>query len=188
MIVGADCSNHPIFEGNSLFKKSADILLGCFLGVMATPINACTTGVIFDCDLTPSGHLSLCLHNKMVTMDLVADGKKIVASEPLATADYQPWNGIGSTDSAVVTFEADGRKFDVATGRDTMDEATRELWSVSVWQDTDDDHGSECTNTFAADVLTTLWDQKMLIEQCWSRSEWVWKPRDQCADEHECAC
>ena len=167
---------------------SCSFAVAVAFAVSANTTDACTTGVIFDCDLKPSGHLSLCLHNKMVTMDLVADGKKIVASEPLATADYQPWNGIGSTDSAVVTFEADGRKFDVATGRDTMDEATRELWSVSVWQDTDDDHGSECTNTFSADVLTTLWDQKMLIEQCWSRSEWVWKPRDQCADEHECAC
>ena len=27
-------------------------------------------GVIFDCDLKPSGHLSLCLHNDIVTMDL----------------------------------------------------------------------------------------------------------------------
>ena len=154
----------------------------------ADTANACTTGVVFDCDLKPSGHLSLCLHNKIVTMDLETGRGTVSASEPIETVQYQPWHGIGSTDSAVVTFEADGRKFDVATGRDTMDEATRELWSVSVWQDTDDDHGSECTNTFAADVLSTLWDQKMLIEQCWSRSEWVWKPRDQCVDEHECAC
>jgi hypothetical protein len=164
-------------------------IMGLIFAVFhSIPTNACETGVIFACDLTPNGHISLCLHNDTVTMDLVTNGETVSASEPLATVEYQPWNGIGSTDSAMVTLEVDGRKFDVATGRDTMDEETRELWSVSVWQDTDADQGSECTNTFAGDVLTTLWDEKILANQCWSRHDWVWKPRDQCVDEHECAC
>jgi hypothetical protein len=73
--------------------------------VSANISDACTTGVIFDCDLKPSGHLSLCLHYKMVTMDLETGRGTVSASEPIETVQYQPWNGIGSTDSAVVTFE-----------------------------------------------------------------------------------
>ncbi len=148
-------------------------LLPALLIALGLPVHACDTGVIFACDLKPNGHISLCLHEKLVTMDLATDGKNIVASEPLSTVDYQPWNGIGSTDVAVVTFDVDGQKFDVASGRDTMGEGSRELWSVSVWQDTDDDQGSECKTTFAADVLTTLGDGKRLIDQCWSRHDWV---------------
>lgn len=171
-------------------KISRSILpmsLLCF-NTISLSAHACETGIIFACDLRPNGHISLCLHDDTVTMDLVTDGKKIVASEPLATVEYQPWNGIGSTDSAVVRFDHDGIQHRVATSRDTMDEETRELWSVSVWQAGKADNLSECSNTFAGDVLTTLWDQKMLIEQCWSRHEWVWKQRDQCVDEGECAC
>ncbi|MBO6884433.1 MAG: hypothetical protein JJ869_12760 [Marivita sp.] len=128
--------------------------------------------------------LSLSIQDYHITYSFGPDGKpELVLREPVATVNYTPWNGWGSTDVYYVTFYNHSYSYTVAAS--TNYENYRNgihYYDINIWVERDGKDLAilECNEQFAGDPLDHLRVAKAAIGQCWNREREQWS--ENCAD------
>ncbi len=103
--------------------------------------------------------------------------------EPVATVDFQPWNGLGSTDADAVSFYNQNYSYTVITtsSYENFRNGIR-YHEIYIWVDRDRKNlaSLECKEELPGNPLDHLREAKTAIGQCWSRELEQWL--DNCAD------
>ena len=142
-----------------------------------------TEGNFLTCTVG-SKQLSLSIQDETVTYRYgPPDKSELLLTELVATVNYTPWNGWGSTDVYYVTFYNYSYSYTVAAS--TNYENYRNgihYYDINIWVERDGKDLAilECNEQFAGDPLDHLRVAKAAIGQCWNREQEQWL--DNCAD------
>lgn len=160
------------------------VLLSTILTITLLPtLAAATEGNFLTCKVG-SKRLSLSIQDDQIIYKFGPPGKpELVLQEPVATVDYQPWNGRGSTDVYYVTFYNHSYSYTVAAS--TNYENYRNgihYYDINIWVERDGKDLAilECDEQFAGDPLDPIPEAKYALGQCWNREQEQWL--DNCAD------
>lgn len=150
-------------------------LLPSMANATETNILTCTVG---------SKQLSLSKQDDNIIYKFGPAGKpELVLREPVATVDFQPWNGLGSTDADAVTFYNQNYSYTVITTSPYENFRNGiHYHDITIWVKRD---GKEvailrCNEQTAGDALDHLREAKAAIGQCWDRELKQWS--EDCSD------
>ena len=128
--------------------------------------------------------LSLSIQGETVTYSFGPAGKpELVRQEPVATVDFQPWSGVGRTDTNIVTFHNHSHSYTVVSSTNYGNYRNDiHYHDISIWIERDGKELAilECNEQFAGDPLDHLRVAKAAIGQCWNREQEQWS--ENCAD------
>jgi len=153
----------------------ATTLLPILATATETNILTCTVG---------SKQLSLTLQDDHIIYRFSHAGKpELVLKEPVATVDFQPWNGLGSTDADAVSFHNQNYSYTVITTSSYKNFRNGIRYhEIYIWVDRDGKNlaSLECKEDLPGNPLDHLRVAKTAIGQCWNREQQRWL--DNCAD------
>jgi hypothetical protein len=143
---------------------------------------AATEGNFLTCTVGAK-QLSLSIQDETVTYRYGPRGNpELVLQEPVATVDYQPWNGIGRGMKTAVQFNNYSYTYAVVTSPSDKQTNNNTIWYnawISIRLDNDFTF-LECKEEFSGDPLDAIHDAKTAINQCWSQAQEKWL--EDCAD------
>lgn len=108
---------------------------------------------------------------------------ELVLKEPVATVDFQPWNGLGSTDADAVTFYNQNYSYTVITTSPYENFRNGiHYHDITIWVERDGKNlaSLNCKEELAGNPLDYLREAKAAIGQCWNREQQQWS--ENCAD------
>ena len=153
----------------------ATTLLPTLANATETNILTCTVG---------SKQLSLSIQDDLIIYTFGPPGKpELVLEEPVATVDFQPWNGLGSTDADAVSFYNQNYSYTVVTTSSYENfRSGIHYHDITIWVERDGKNlaSLNCKEELAGNPLDYLREAKAAIGQCWNREQQRWL--DNCAD------
>ena len=108
---------------------------------------------------------------------------ELVLKEPVATVDFQPWNGLGSTDADAVSFYHQNYSYTVVTTSSYENFRNGiHYHEVYIWLERDGKEVAilQCKEKTDGDALDHLREAKYAIGQCWNRELEQWS--EKCVD------
>jgi hypothetical protein len=152
--------------------------LSAILTITLLPTLAVATEANFLTCTVGAKQLELTIQNETVTYSFGPTGKpELVLQEPVATVNYTPWNGRGSTDVYFVTFYNHSYSYTVAASTN-YDNYRKNIYyyDISIWIERDGKDLAilECDEQFAGDPLEAIPEAKYALGQCWSQAQEKW--------------
>ena len=100
----------------------------------------------------------------------------LTIAEPLETAQFTPWPGVGSAIWEMIAFTNDGHTYEVYTSVERDPGADQTLQGgVSVVKDDTQVAELACDPGTASNSLDVIWDLKESIGQCWDFETISWQ-------------
>lgn len=145
------------------------------VALIATPASAaCQGDEAFSCTIGPKT-LEVCYWKGALIYSYGRAGKpELTIDEPLETAAYTPWPGIGRAIWDSVAFQNAGVTYEVWTSFDRLDEKAILEGGVNVLQGNATLASLTCDKGSVAHNLDPIFDLKSGIGQCWNSEARVW--------------
>jgi hypothetical protein len=144
--------------------------------LLATPASAtCQGDEAFSCTIG-SKTLQVCSWKGALIYSFGRDGKpELTIAEPLETAAYTPWPGIGRAIWDGVVFRNDGVTYEVWTSFDRLDANAVLEGGVNVIEGNKTLATLTCDKGSVAQGLDTISELKSGIGQCWDFDSQSWR-------------
>ena len=145
------------------------------LALLATPASAtCQGDEAFSCQIGKKT-LEVCYWKGALIYSYGREGKpELTIAEPLETAAYTPWPGIGRAIWDTVSFQNEGTTYEVWTSFDKMDENAVLEGGVYVMEGETMLASPTCDRGSVAHGLDTISFMKAGIGQCWEPETQSW--------------
>lgn len=145
------------------------------LALLAAPASAaCQGDEAFSCTIGKKT-LEVCHWKGALVYSYGRAGKpELTIAEPLETANYTPWPGIGRAIWDTVTFQNDGVTYEVWTSVDKMDENAILEGGINVLQGDSLVASLTCDPGTASNSLDAIYGLKEGIGQCWDFDRRSW--------------
>lgn len=143
--------------------------------LLATPASAaCPGGTVFSCRIGAKV-LEVCHAADALTYVFGREGKpELTLSQPLETAAYTPWPGIGRAIWDSLAFSNDGITYEVWTSVERMDEAAQLEGGVNVIEGETHLASLTCDPGTPSQSLDVIYELKSEIGQCWDFDAKAW--------------
>lgn len=153
----------------------AAIILALFTVPAASPgWAACQGDEVFSCTIGKKT-LEVCHWKGALIYSYGRERKpELTIAEPLETAAYTPWPGIGRAIWDAVSFQNEGTSYEVWTSFDKMDESAVLEGGVNVMQGETILTALTCDKGSVAHSLDPILDLKAGIGQCWNSETQAW--------------
>lgn len=148
------------------------------LTLLAAPAHAaCQGDTVFSCRIGAKV-LEVCHAQGTLTYAFGREGRaELTLSQPLKTAAYTPWPGIGRAIWDSLAFRNQGITYEVWTSLDRMDEAAQLEGGVNVMEGETLLASLGCDRGSVATSLDILAELKSAIGQCWDFDARAWATR-----------
>lgn len=145
------------------------------LALLAAPASAaCQGDEAFSCTIGKKT-LDVCYWKGALIYSYGPEGKpELTIAEPLETAAYTPWPGIGRAIWDRVSFQNEGTTYEVWTSFDKMDETAVLEGGVNVLQGDKTLASLTCDKGSVAHSLDPISGLKSGIGQCWNLEAQAW--------------
>ncbi|MFP5480451.1 MAG: hypothetical protein ACLGIE_12310 [Alphaproteobacteria bacterium] len=142
---------------------------------LASPAHAaCQGDTAFSCRIGAKT-LDVCYWKGMLTYRFGPEGRpELTLTQPLETAAYAPWPGIGRAIWDMVAFQNQGTTYEVWTSFDRLDEAAVLEGGVNVMQGDTLLASLTCDKGTTQTSLDAISDLKAGIGQCWDHAAAEW--------------
>ena len=151
--------------------------LALLLAVLPVPALACQNDAeVFSCKVGKKV-LEICHWKGALIYSYGTPGKPdLTIAEPLETARYTPWPGVGSSIWEAVAFENAGHVYEVVTSVD-RDPGGDQSLQGGVYVTRNETLVAEvrCDPGTASNSLEVIWDLKESIGQCWDFDSQSWQ-------------
>lgn len=145
------------------------------LALLAAPASAaCQGDEAFSCTIGKKT-LEVCSWKGVLIYSYGREGKPdLTIAQPLETAAYTPWPGIGRAIWDSVAFQNEGTTYEVWTSFDKMDENAILEGGVNVMQGERLLASLTCDKGSVDHSLDPIMDLKSAIGQCWDPEAQAW--------------
>lgn len=145
------------------------------LALLAAPASAaCQGDEAFSCTIGKKT-LQVCYWKGALIYSYGREGKpELTIAQPLETAAYTPWPGIGRAIWDSVAFQNEGVTYEVWTSFDKLDEQAVLEGGVNVMQGDTTLASLTCDKGSVAHSLDPIMDLKSGIGQCWNPEAQAW--------------
>lgn len=145
------------------------------VALLAAPASAaCQGDEAFSCRIGKKT-LEVCSWKGALIYSYGREGKpELTIAQPLETAAYTPWPGIGRAIWDRVAFQNEGTTYEVWTSFDKMDENAILEGGVNVMQGDKTLASLTCDKGSVAHSLDPIMDLKSGIGQCWNPEAQAW--------------
>jgi hypothetical protein len=145
------------------------------LTLLAAPAHAaCPGDTAFFCQIGKKT-LEVCHSTGTLTYSFGRAGKQeLTIAEPLETAAYTPWPGIGRAIWEAVAFQNQGTTYEVWTSIDKMEKDAVLEGGVNVMQGDSTLASLTCNPGSVSQSLDAISDLKAGIGQCWNPEARAW--------------
>jgi hypothetical protein len=156
----------------------AALLLALLASPAASPVwAACQGDEAFSCQIGAK-RVEVCYWKGMLTYRFGPEGRpELTLTEPLETADFTPWPGIGRYYWQTLAFRNDGYTYEIWTSVERGPDATTGIEAaVTVLQGETEVARLDCNPGTAATTLDSISTLKDAIGQCWAYETRTWGP------------
>jgi hypothetical protein len=151
--------------------------LALILAVLPVSALACQNDSdVFSCQVGKKV-LEICHWKGALIYSFGAPGTPdLTIAQPLETAEYTPWPGVGSAIWEMVTFQNQGHVYEVVTSVD-RDPGGDQTLQGGVFVTKDEALVAEvrCDPGTASNALDVIWELKESIGQCWDFETISWQ-------------
>jgi hypothetical protein len=150
--------------------------IALLLTLLAAPAEAaCQGDEAFSCTIGAKT-LQVCYWKGALIYSYGREGKpELTIAEPLETARYTPWPGIGRAIWDAVVFQNEGTTYEVWTSFDRLDETAVLEGGVNVLEGDQTLATLTCDRGSVTHALDSVSDLKAGIGQCWDFDSQSWQ-------------